>query len=319
MAVTVDLARCDGNGECVKACAFSAVEVRDSTAVIFDNCTDCGACVLACRPKALWSDLFSSSAKTGVLAVDFSASSGIAGVVERAARASDVSAVWMLADPLSAGFAADAIAAAAKDGAYSLVVFPHVGAGPAIAARVAARLEANLVAGCSEFRLEESGGGRGVRPHFGGIVKAPVRWPAGATVVTVYPRAISNVVATPVATETFERVAAGGSSPAPLAEARRVVSVGAGLTPDAQRAARAFAVALGAITVDPAAVGNRALAPDLYVAFGVDGSTEHNSAFRNSRVVVAVVKDAAAPISQIADYLLVGDVAEHAQALLAAM
>jgi electron transfer flavoprotein alpha subunit len=319
MAVTIDLARCDGNGECVKSCAFSAVEVRDGKVVIFDNCTDCGACVLACPTKALWSDLFSSSGRAGVLAVDFTASSGIAGVVERAAREAEASAVWMLADPMDAAKAADALAVIAKDGGYTLIVLPHRGAGPAIAARLAARLGANLLAGCGELRIDEGGGVRAVRPRFGGFVKSQARCASGVTVATVYPRSIAAVTGTPVADTATERIAAGEAPPEPPNLCRRIVAIAPGLAPAADSAARAFARALWATVVDVGAVGGKPLSPDLFVAFGITGSTEFNSAFRNSRIVVAVVSDAAAPIVQIADYVLAGDVEQHAKALLSAL
>jgi electron transfer flavoprotein alpha subunit len=95
--------------------------------------------------------------------------------------------------------------------------------------------------------------------------------------------------------------------------------MGPGIVPDADRAARAFAHALGATVVDISTLGGKSLSPDLFVSFGVPGSTEINATFRNSRTVVAVVTDAASPITQIADYILVGDLAEHAKALLAAL
>jgi electron transfer flavoprotein alpha subunit len=320
MPVTVDLARCDGNGECVKACAFSAIEVRDGKAVAFDNCTDCGACVPACGPKAIWSDLFSPTAKSALLAVDWSSSSGISSLVDRAARAVDAAANWMTVDPTDAGAAADALATAAMTGGFSLLVLPHAGAGPAIAGRVAARLGAHLISCCSDFRIDDGGAVRAVRPRFGGIVNAATRGPVGGTtVVTVFPRGRAPVTASPVDLPESDRSAAGQPPVIPIFAARRIVAIGQGLTAEAQRAARACAEALGATVFDLGAASGKQMSPDLYVAFGIEGSTEHNSAFRNSRVVVAVVNDAQAPISQIADYLLVGDVEEHAKALLAAL
>lgn len=320
MPVTVDLARCDGNGECVKACAFSAIEVRDGKAVVFDNCTDCGACVTACGPKAIWSDLFSPSAKSALLAVDWSSSSGIASLVDRAARGADAAASWMTIDPSDAGAAADALAAAVIAGGCSLLVVPHAGAGPAIAARTAARLGAHLICGCSDFRIDDGGAVRAVRPRNGGIVNAATRGPVGGTtVVTVYPRGRSPIAAAPIDLPESERSAAGQNPDVLIFVARRIVAIGQSLSAEAQRTARACAEALGALVFDPGAAAGKQLSPDLYVAFGIEGSTEHNSAFRNSRVVVAVVADARSPISQIADYLLVGDVEEHAKALLAAL
>jgi electron transfer flavoprotein alpha subunit/NAD-dependent dihydropyrimidine dehydrogenase PreA subunit len=320
MPVTIDLARCDGNGECVNACAFAAIEVRDGKAVVFDNCTDCGACVLACAPKAIWSDLFSTTATSAILAVDFTPSSAIANVVDRAASASEASATWMTVDPVDAGAAADAIAAQTTSGGFSVLVLPHADQGPAIAARVAARLGAHLLSGCSEIRFDDAGGVRAVRPRFGGMVKAFSRSGSGATVVTVLPRGVAQVAAAPIELPAREKRGPGEVPAQPVALARRVVTLGPNLNAEAARAARECARVLGAMIVDYAsAAAGKQLSPDLYVAFGVDGSTEHNAAFRNSRLVVAVVGTAEAPIAQIADYLLVGDVEEHAKALLAAL
>ena len=319
MPVTVDLARCDDNGECVKSCAFSAIEVHDGKAMVYENCTDCGACVLACPPKAIWSDLFSTTAASAIAGIDFSPASGIAGVVDRAARSSDATASWFTVDASDAGAAADAVAAHASTANLSLVVLPHSGPGPAMAARIAARLSANLMSGCSSLRLDEGGGVRASRPRFGGIVQTSSRAAAGLTVVTLLPRGAAHVTAIPIETPAIAKVPGGDAPPTPLALARRIVAIAPNLSVEADRAARACAQALGASIAEPASATGKPLSPDLYVAFGVDGSTEHNAAYRNSRVVVAVITGENAPIAQIADFLLVGDVEEHAKALLAAL
>jgi len=320
MPVTIDLDRCDGNGECVKACAFAAIGVRDGKAVVFDNCTDCGACVHACGPKAIWSDLFSVAAKPALLAADWSSSSGISSLVDRATRGADTSASWISIDPSDAGTAADALAAAVSSGGYSLLVLPHAAAGPAIAARTAARLGAHLICGCGDFRLDEGGVVHATRPRFGGLVNVSTRGvAAGTTVVTVFPRGPSPVSAVLADEAPTEKVAGGELPDLPILAARRIAVIGPATTAETQQAARACALALGARVFDAADASGKQLSPDLYVAFGVEGSTEHNAALRNSRVVVALVENAHAPISQIADYLLVGDVEEHAKALLAAL
>lgn len=319
MAVTVDLARCVGSRDCVSACAFAAVEVREGKAVIFDNCTECGACVLACPTHALASDLFSAPSKSRFLGVDFTASSGIATTVERAARDAEAQTVWSMVDATDAGAAADALAAFVQTTGYSLVVLPHSGAGPAVAARLAARLRAALLAGCVALRIDESGSVRAVRSRFNGLVKLASRCAPGITVATMWPRGVRRVSADALSLEAAQKVAVGEKLPVPPGALRRIVSLGPNLSDDAERAATACAEALGAAIVDLSSVAGKQLAPDLYVAFGVNGSTEHNSAFRGSRVVVAVVEDANAPIAQIADYLLVGAVGEHAMALAAAL
>jgi electron transfer flavoprotein alpha subunit len=318
MTVTVDLTRCDGNGECVKACAFAAIEVREGKAVVFDNCTDCGACVRACGPGALSSELFSTPGNASVLAVDFSPVSGIATDIEHAARDAEMSAVWMTVDPIDAAKASDAVGAAAKNGGYSLIALPHFGAGPSIAARVAYRLGAHLLAGCSELRIDDGGAVRAVRPRYGGIAKVQSRCGPGVTVATLLPKGVKRVSATSLDVDPTGKTAPGDAPAVPPLFARRIVTVSASVTPAADRAARGVGQALGALVIDACSATGK-LSPDLYVAFGSDGSTDRNATFRNSRVVAAVVLDANAPVAQIADYLLVGDIEEHAKALLAAL
>lgn len=119
-----------------------------------------------------------------------------------------------------------------------------------------------------------------------------------------------------------------------LSAAERIVAVGRGIQDEGNlELARQLAAALGAeLAASRPIIDNgwlpadrqvgssgQTVAPKLYVALGISGAIQHIVGMKGAGCIVAINRDARAPIFEIADYALVGDLFEIAPALIDAL
>ena len=247
-----------------------------------------------------------------------------------------------LASPTAENVAATAVAIV-KGGGYSHVLAPATGFGKNTMPRIAALCD---VAQISDIVAVESPD-TFVRPIYAGSVLATVRSADPIKVVTVRSTGFD---AAAVGTGSAEIVAVNGdpdtglsrvtgqelskSERPELTSARIVISGGRGLGSSEnfkllEALAAKLNAALGAsrAAVDAGYVPNdyqvgqtgKIVAPDLYIAVGISGAIQHLAGMKDSKVIVAINKDAEAPIFQIADYGLVGDLFQIIPELTAAL
>jgi len=238
------------------------------------------------------------------------------------------------------------VADAVTSGDYSAVVFGATAQGKDLAPRVAALLDVPLASDVTELGVED-GGLVAVRPVFAGKAFATVSFSASQALVSIRPnvfQAMENVAAGEVESYTPEGVdpsswkvrlkefQASGSGAKDVAEASMVVSGGRGMKgPENWNLLEELRDALGpdaALGASRAAVDadwrphgeqvgqtGKTVAPKLYFAVGISGAIQHLAGMRTSGTIVAVNKDPDAPIFQVADYGIVGDLFEVVPAL----
>ena len=259
-----------------------------------------------------------------------------AGIAAEAAQIDGVSNVLTVAraenaHALAAVYAPQ-IAAAAKNG-YSHVLAPSTTFGKDVLPRAAALLG---VAQVSDISAVE-GAHTFKRPIYAGNAIVTVEAPAGQILVgtvrtasyaaaaqganSAPVQALSLDVALPAHTR-FVELAQGKSDRPDLQSASRVVSGGRALgSADAFKIIYSLADKLGAaVGASRAAVDagyvpsdlqvgqtGKIIAPELYVAIGISGAIQHLTGIKDAGTIVAINKDGEAPIFEIADYGLVGD------------
>jgi electron transfer flavoprotein alpha subunit len=257
-----------------------------------------------------------------------------AAVAAQAAQLEGVGRVLAVENPanlhaLAAVFAPQVVALAAP---FSLVLGPSTTFGKDLMARVAGLLEAPQVsdimaiesptrfrrpiyAGNAILTVEASGGGKVV----GTVRMASFEAAGGGGAAPIEKAAVS--VTLPTHTR-FISVSAARSDRPDLLTAARVISGGRALgSAEGFKILYSLADRMGAAVgasraaVDAGYAPNemqvgqtgKIIAPELYVAVGISGAIQHLTGIKDARTIVAINKDGEAPIFEVADFGLVGD------------
>jgi electron transfer flavoprotein alpha subunit len=231
------------------------------------------------------------------------------------------------------------------------VVFAHTYQTRDYVPRLAARLDRALITDCTAVKAE---GGQTLftRPMFQGKVSADVaaEGPAphlitfqigafrgdavtrGASAAPV--RTVEAAIDASQIRQTAEAPFREAKQAVDLTQAERIVSVGRGIKGQEHLAlVQQLAEALGAEVAASRPIcdagwlpmerqigsSGQTVAPKLYLALGISGAIQHVVGMKGARTIVAVNKDADAPIFEVADYGIVGDLFEVVPAMIAAL
>ena len=217
-------------------------------------------------------------------------------------------------------------------GSYSHILFPATASGKNAAPRVAAKLDVAQVSDITRVDSPDTF----ERPIYAGNAMATVQSTDAVKVITVRTTGFDAAAATggSAAVETVSAVADSGKSQflgseiaksdrPELTAAKVIVSGGRALgsaekfnevmTPLADKLGAALGASRAAVDAGYAPndwqVGQtgKIVAPQLYVAAGISGAIQHLAGMKDSKVIVAINKDAEAPIFSVADYGLEAD------------
>jgi electron transfer flavoprotein alpha subunit len=246
--------------------------------------------------------------------------------VEKVLLADDAAYEHRLAEPLSALIVSLA-------GAYDAIVAPGTTTGKNVMPRVAALLDVMQVSEVTKVVSSDTF----ERPIYAGNAIQTVQATDAKKVITVrgasfQATADGSATAAPVETvatagndglSSFKGEEVAKSDRPELASAKIIISGGRALAssenfakviePVADRLGAAMGASRAAVDAGYAPndwqVGQtgKVVAPDLYIAVGISGAIQHLAGMKDSKVIVAINKDEEAPIFQVADYGLVGD------------
>jgi electron transfer flavoprotein alpha subunit len=202
--------------------------------------------------------------------------------------------------------------------------------------RIASRFGLGLITDCTQVDFDGDGLTY-VRPIYSGKAFEKKRFTSGSMFVTIRPNNFkaepspTTPEVIPCETETVELqtvirdIVLKSAGTIDLAEAKIVVSGGRGLKSKAgfQTLEDLAAVIGGAVGASRGAcdegycnyglqIGQtgKVVTPDLYIACGISGAIQHVAGISNAKTIIAINKDQEAPIFQIADYGIVGDLFE---------
>mgnify|MGYP006422196939 CR=1 FL=1 len=218
---------------------------------------------------------------------------------------------------------------------YSTVLMAATSDGKDLLPRLAGLLDVGMVSDVTEILGEH----RFTRPIYAGNALETVRALDNPCVLTVRPTAFKPLEHAAEPNGEVVTLAAGEhtlrarfveesltvSDRPELTSAKVVVSGGRGVgSAEGFESLATFADEIGAAlgasraAVDASFVPNdyqvgqtgKVVAPEIYIAFGISGAIQHMAGMKDSRVIVAINKDTDAPIFEVADYGLVGDLFE---------